>query len=580
MKLRKAALLLVVVAVIVGVMPARTPVHAQHRPALSRDLLNFQASRSPSATRVILHGDPAAAEALSVRHHVRVVRRLDHEIVVEATPAQLDELTADSASPDLSGDLPVADFMSVSNKSLAADQTRAGKSGGLLGLGSIPGVTGQGIVVAVLDSGIAAHKALAGRVIANVSMIAGDTSDDVFGHGTHVAGIITGSGSAAAGVTSEYTGGIAPGAQLVNVKVLGDDGVGMTSDVIAGIDWVIANKALYHIRIINLSLGHVVTEPSLTDPLCQAVERAYEAGLIVVAAAGNAGKLADGTPVLGGIASPGNSPFALTVGTINTWGTVSRADDTVATYSSRGPTRYDMAVKPDLAAPGNKIISLEATNSYLAAAYPTEHIAGTGNNAYYRMSGTSMSTPMVSGGAALLLQASPGLTPAQVKFLLQSGSTYMTDGGLMAAGAGSANFWSSRQTEASGGLSLVTSLVGGLLDHPGGASFWDSGTMSERMYAGTGIHLLNLLQLPFILLNPGQLTAGNLNLVGLTNPINLLGPNRILWGDVSYWTSSDHVVWGDDITSPEGQHVVWGDNDTTDDYHVVWGDSMISSDAH
>ena len=147
--------------------------------------------------------------------------------------------------------------------------------------------------------------------------------------------------------------------------------------------------------------------------------------------------LPDGTPVMGGIASPGNSPFAITVGTINTWGTVSRADDTVASYSSRGPTQYDLAVKPDLAAPGNKIISLEAPGSYLAAAYPTEHVAGSGNNAYFRMSGTSMSTPMVSAGAALLLQASPHMTAAQVKFLLQTGSTYMTDGGLiLASGAG------------------------------------------------------------------------------------------------------------------------------------------------
>src|SRR5476649_2581103 len=134
MKLRNAGLLVLVVAAIVGVMPARTTVHAQHRPALSRDLLNFQTSRSRAVARVIVHGDPAAAEALSARHHVRILKHLDHGIVIEATPAQLDELTADSTSPDLSGDLPVADLMSVSNKAVAADQTRAGKSGGLLGL--------------------------------------------------------------------------------------------------------------------------------------------------------------------------------------------------------------------------------------------------------------------------------------------------------------------------------------------------------------------------------------------------------------------------------------------------------------
>ncbi len=284
MILRKSALLILLVAGIVGFVPARTAVHAQHRPALSRDLLNFKASQSRAPTRVILHGDPAEGEALSARHHVRVVRRLSHEIVVEATPAQVEELAADSTSPDMSGDLPVADLMAVSNKSTAADLVRAGKAGGLLGLGGIAGVTGKGIVIAVLDSGIYSHKALGTRVKANVSMIDGETPADVFGHGTHVAGIITGSASAAVGVTTAYTGGIAPDAQLVNVKVLGDDGVGFTSDVIQGIDWVIAHPEL-KIRIINLSLGHAVTESSVSDPLCQAVKRAYDAGIVVVAAA-------------------------------------------------------------------------------------------------------------------------------------------------------------------------------------------------------------------------------------------------------------------------------------------------------
>src|SRR5258705_2539049 len=190
------------------------------------------------------------------------------------------------------------------------------------------------------------------------------------------------------------------------------------------------------------------------------------------------------------------------------------------------------------------------------------------------MSGTSMSAAMISGGAALLLQASPNMTPAQVKFLMQSGATYMTDGGLLAAGAGNANLWTSRQEQANTGL--ISSLLGLLLTKQGGASFWDAGTMQNRLYSGGGIRFLNLLDLPGILLNPGKLLWGDLNLIGSTNPISLLGPNRILWGDVSYWTASDHIVWGDNITSPEGQHIVWGDSDLTDDYHIVWGDSIKS----
>ena len=189
-------------------------------------------------------------------------------------------------------------------------------------------------------------------------------------------------------------------------------------------------------EIINLSLGHAVTEPVAFDPLCAAVERAYKRGHRRRRAAGNAGKLADGTPVLGGIASPGNSPYAITVGATNTWGTTSRGDDTVTTYSSRGPTKWDNNAKPDLVAPGNKIISLEAAGSYISTHYPVEHIAGSGNNGYLRMSGTSMSAPMISGAAALLLQAQPSMSAAQVKFVLQSGSTYMVDAGVFGGGAG------------------------------------------------------------------------------------------------------------------------------------------------
>jgi serine protease AprX len=282
----------------------------------------------------------------------------------------------------------------------------------------------------------------------------------------------------------------------------------------------------------------------------------------------------DGTPVLGGIASPGNSPFAITVGATNTFGTASRDDDKVTTYSSRGPTKYDNNAKPDLAAPGNKIVSLEAPNSYIATHYPAEHIAGSGTNAYLRMSGTSMSAPMVTGAAALLLQAQPTMTAAQMKFELQSGSSYMIDAGVYGAGAGNVNFWTSRQVQANSGV--VTSLLGLLLDRTGGVSFWDAGQLQNRLYNGSGIRLINLLELPGLLLNPTKLASGNLNLIGLTNPISLLAPKRILFGDVSYWTSEEHLVWGDDVYSPQGEHLVWGDNDTTDDYHLVWGDAVTN----
>jgi len=551
---------------------------AEHRALLSTDLLDHQARRTTARERVIVHGDEVTVDAIAHRHHLQIVRRLATGAVLTANSAELTELAADTAVEHLSGDPRVRTSMSISNQSTAADQTRAGTPG-LLGIGAIAAVTGQGVGVAVIDSGISPHAALSGNVVANVSFVSGDPQvSDPFGHGTHIAGIIAGSGSAAVWVTSLYTGGIAPGAKLVNVRVLGADGTGHTSDVIAGIEWAVANRSLYNIRVINLSLGHPVTEPSATDPLCEAVADAVEAGIVVVVSAGNAGRTTDGRTVLGSITSPGNSPFALTVGALNTWATAKRSDDTVTTYSSRGPTRFDLAVKPDVAAPGNKIISLEANGSFLATMYPFLHVAGTGNNRYMRLSGTSMAAPMVSGGVALLLQGTPNATPTQIKLAMQSGATYVSDGGLMGAGAGSVNFWASRQLAASGLLTaIVNTVVGGVSSGSSGASFWDAGTLGNRLYGGLGIRLLSLLEAPLVWLNPSLLHYGDLNLIGLLNPLASLTPVRLQYGVISTWTNDQQIIWGDTIYDPQGQQIIWGDSRTTDDNQIIWGDSVLTS---
>ncbi|HEV3216071.1 MAG TPA: S8 family serine peptidase [Vicinamibacterales bacterium] len=568
------------VAVIAALVLGSTlGLHGQHRAQLSLDLLKHEARHRSAPARVIVHGSRAQIEEIAARHHLSVARFLDDSAVLFANSAEITGLAADAANDVLSGDVPVSPFMSVSNGSTAADQTRAGIPGFLLGIGAIPGVNGQGITIAVIDSGIARHPALSQRVIANVSLVSGDPDvDDEFGHGTHIAGIIAGNPSAAAGVTSLYTGGIAPGARLINVRVLGKDGTGWTSDVIAGIEWAISNRSRYNIRIINLSLGHPVTEPSATDPLDQAVLKATSAGIVVIASAGNAGKTADGTPILGGITSPGNSPFAITVGAINTKGTVARSDDVMATYSSRGPTRYDLAVKPDVVAPGNKIVSLEASGSYLASTYSFLHVTGQPSNAYMELSGTSMSAAMVSGGAALLMQADPNMSASQLKLALQTGATFMTDGGLMGGGAGSVNFWSSRKISSNGLLSVVNTLVGGLLTPASGAAFWDAGTLSTRIYAGTGIRLLSLLDGPLAWLDPNHyLHSGDLNLFGLGNPLASTGSNQLLWGDVASWTSNNQLLWGDTVYNPQGQQLLWGDSSSTDDNQLLWGDSATPS---
>ena len=550
-----------------------------HRAHLSDDLLTHVGRKTSARARVLVHGDAATIDSLAARYHLQVVRRLEHAAVVAANSAEIDALGSDAAVDHLSGDIPVKTWMSISNQSTAADQVRAGTSG-LLGIGGIPGVTGQGIGVAVIDSGISAHKALTNRVVANVSFVTGDPSvADAYGHGTHVAGIITGAGSAAGGVTSLYTGGIAPAANLVNVRVLGADGTGLTSDAIAGIEWAIANKSKYNIRVINISFGHPVMEPSATDPLCEAVADAVASGIVVVASAGNSGKSADGHVVLGSITSPGNSPLALTVGALNTFGTVKRNDDGVASYSSRGPTRFDLAVKPDVAAPGNTIVSLQANGSYLPTFYPTLHVAGSTTNAYMTLSGTSMAAPMVSGGVALLLQGTPGLSPAQVKLAIQNGATFVSNGGLMGAGAGSVNFWASRKLASSGLVSsLLNTVVGTLGVSSSGVSFWDAGTLSNRLYAGLGIRLIGTLEAPLVWLAPSLLKYGDLNLLGLLNPLASVAPKTLQYGQIGGWTSSKAILWGDTIYDPQGQAILWGDT-TNDSDAILWGDSTTPDES-
>jgi serine protease AprX len=549
----------------------------RHRAKLSSDLLSFESRRTSARTRVIVRGSRLELEALASRHGLGIARWLGDSAVLLANSAQISSLAAERDV--LSGDAPVAPFMEVSNASTGADQVRAGQSGLLLGIGAIPGVTGAGVTVAVVDSGISAHPALTGKVIASVSKVSGDPSTaDAHGHGTHIAGIIAGNSTASKYVTSLYRGGIAPDVKLVNVRVLGADGTGWTSDVIAGIEWAIENRAKYNIRAINLSLGHPVTEPSATDPLCIAVAKASSAGIVVIVSAGNAGKDPNGRIILGGITSPGNSPYAITVGAMNTKGTVKRSDDVMTTYSSRGPTKFEQAVKPDVVAPGNKIVSLETTGSYLQRNYPQFHIAGKSGNAYMHLSGTSMSAAVVTAGAALLMQAHPNISAAQLKIALQSGSTYMWDGGLMGGGAGSVNFWASRKAAASGLTSLVSTLVGGVVTPASGAVFWDSGSLTKRLYAGPGLRVLSLLEAPVAWLTGGYLRWGDLNVIGLDNPLAQTRPNEILWGDVSKWTSDEEILWGDTIYTPEGQEILWGDSRTTEGDEILWGDSQPAAD--
>ena len=266
--------------------------------------------------------------------------------------------------------------MSVTNAAIGADQVQAGLEG-------LSAFTGAGVGVALIDSGVwTGHRSLAGRVVFSKDFVSDDRrqtaasrrsghSDDAYGHGTHIGATIAGSSPYPQDSTSQTPfRGVAPGANLISLRVIGADGMGKASDVIDAIHWVIQNRKRFNIRVINLSLGGPAEQSYRDDPMCEAVERAVHAGIVVVAAAGNRGKDAEGRSVHGLIESPGIDPYVITVGALNTKGTARRSDDVLATYSSKGPTLVDGLLKPDIAAPGNKIVSAEALGASLVANYP------------------------------------------------------------------------------------------------------------------------------------------------------------------------------------------------------------------
>ena len=284
------------------------------------------------------------------------------------------------------------------------------------------GWDGTGVTIAVVDSGVGLHDDLytdggivAPRVVYSQSFVPGDISTaDAYGHGTHVAGIISSNGTDS--TQESYPGvyrGIAPEADIVNLRVLDANGSGSDSSVIAAIQQAIALQSTYNIRVLNLSLGRPVYESYTLDPLCQAVEAAWNAGIVVVVAAGNSGRDTSlGTQGYATIGAPGNDPYVITVGATNLHGSFSQSSQTITSYSSKGPTLIDHVVKPDLAAPGNRVVSLLAPYSTLVGTYPsldvypcnltaTQCNGSYGAAQYFRLSGTSMATPVVSGVAAL-----------------------------------------------------------------------------------------------------------------------------------------------------------------------------------
>ena len=353
--------------------------------------------------------------------------------------------------------------------------------------------------------------------------------------------------------------------EFVILKVLDENGAGWTSNVIRAVDFAVDNRAALGIDIINLSLGHPIFEPASSDPLVQAVERAARAGIIVVAAAGNFGKNpTTGLPGYAGITSPGNAPSAITVGALRTENTVTRGDDWIPDYSSRGPTWYDAMVKPDIVAPGHNIVAAAAKDGTLYKQYPQLKAA---DSDYMRLSGTSMATAVAAGVIALMLEQNreandfpqnPSLTANAVKAMLhysafgvrnQQGMEY----GPLEAGAGAINGRGAVQLAEAADTSA----------QPGTPWLRDIPSPWTRV---DGDYL------------PWQHTVVWCNTVVWGNTDDMRETawgSTVVWGADTSWSST--VVWGLNLvwTNPQtwGSTVVWGNNTigTVNGDTVVWG---------
>jgi serine protease AprX len=342
-------------------------------------------------------------------------------VAIDLTGAQILKLAADKHVTAITANAPMR---------LAAASTSNDKWPFVTGVfkywasGSAPAAPAA--TIAVVDSGLdASRPEFAGRIVANVNLstLPGNSPGDGRGHGTFVAGIAAG----------DYAGhtGAAPGAKLVSLDVMDDQGMARTSDVIAAADWILTNKAKYGIRVANFSLHSSVANSFMYDPLDKAVERLWFSGVVVVAAAGNYGSAggASGVPF-----APGNDPFVLTVGASDTGRSVSTNDDTAAPWSAYGYT-LDGFAKPEVAAPGRYMVGPVPVSSTLYSERP-DHIVEPG---YMELSGTSFAAPIASGVAALILGKHPEYTPDQVKGALMLGAKAMPSAADLSEGVGEIN---------------------------------------------------------------------------------------------------------------------------------------------
>jgi len=536
-----------------------------------------------------------------------------NSITAQVPAGALATLSDDDAVAYISPDRPVRSHMNN-----AAPAVLANYAWGL-------GFDGSGIGVAVIDSGIHDVDDLRdssgqSRVKYSLDLVGGGT-DDLYGHGTHVSGIIGGNGKDSTCPTCGVTiRGIAPNVSLINLRALDNRGAGSDSTVIAAIQAAIQLKDTYNIRVLNLSLGRPVYESYTQDPLCQAVEQAWQAGIVVVVSAGNDGRdNSAGTSGYGTIEAPGNDPYVITVGAMNSKGTPDRADDVMTSYSSKGPTAIDHIVKPDLVAPGNRVVSLQEPGA-LELQFPGNRVpygyyssgpSLMASSAYYVLSGTSMATAVVSGAAALILQQDPTLTPDQVKArLMKTAYKNLPQHSAVLYGGATYNLQSDVFTVGAGYLDLQAALSN--LDRASGVAksptaYYDASSGNVYFLAdsttpwgqsatwGTSVVWGNGAFLPDSAMWGGSPTPG-----GSAPP----SPNSAMWGgsptpggsappspDSAMWGGSptpgssappspDSAMWGGSPTPgssapPSSDSAMWGGSPTPGSSALAGGDSAM-----
>ena len=312
------------------------------------------------------------------------------------------------------------------------------------------GDTGQGVTVAVMDTGIDSLPDFSGRLLGGVDLTGGNNPfQDSYGHGTFVAGLIAGDGASSDG---QYSGE-APGARLVSIKVAGADGTTHLSTLISGLQWAVDHQYAYGIKVLNLSLGYQSSQSTVTNPLDQAVEAVWNSGITVVTSAGNAG------PFNGTILSPGDDPLVITVGALDDMATPSTADDEMTDFSSVGPTSRDGWAKPDLVTSGRSVVSLAAPGSTIDNDYPSAQVGP----ANFVGSGTSFSAAITSGAAALVLADHPGLTPDEVKARLLGTTSPGPVGNPFVDGHGALNAYAAATAGPMGLNQSASGLLGAVL---------------------------------------------------------------------------------------------------------------------